>query len=64
MIFYADSKNPWVAFQFGSSFCMATSGDGALFGNDHLTPNGYSDIFFNENPGVTADNIQNGKKEQ
>jgi hypothetical protein len=61
MKFYADSTNPWVAFQLGPSFCMSTSADGAIFGHDNYSANGYEDISFNEAPGISADDIQDGK---
>ncbi len=44
--FVADSENPWVAFQLGSNSCMSTDADGAVFGNDNLSPNGYVDVHF------------------
>lgn len=58
--FYADSNNPWVAFQLGPSFCMSSSADGALFGDDNYSPNGYKDIFFKDGPVTASDTIQNG----
>jgi hypothetical protein len=58
--FLADSENPWVAFQFGTSFCMSNSADGAVFGDDTYSPNGYQDIHFTEGAGVAADAVQNG----
>jgi hypothetical protein len=61
MKFYADSTNPWVAFQLGPTFCMSTSADGAIFGYDNYSANGYEDISFNEAPGISADVIQDGK---
>ncbi|MFB3887923.1 MAG: hypothetical protein ACE14S_00405 [Candidatus Bathyarchaeia archaeon] len=60
--FVADSENPWVAFQLGPSFCMSTSADGAVFGDDNLSPNGYVDIHFTEGGIVPANDArQDGK---
>jgi hypothetical protein len=60
--FVADSENPWVAFQMGPSFCMSTSADGAVFGDDTLSANGYVDIHFNEGGMIPAvDAQQDGK---
>jgi hypothetical protein len=61
MKFVADSDNPWVAFQLGPSFCMSTNADGAVFGDDNYSPNGYEDILFTENAGVASDASQDGK---
>jgi len=58
--FYADSRNPWVAIQFGQDFCMSPSADGALFGDDNYAPNGYKDIYFLEGGQIGIDAIQNG----
>ena len=60
MQFQADSSKPWVAFEFGSSVCMSTSADGALFGDSNYCPNGYADVRFNNNPGVVVDKEQDG----
>ncbi len=59
--FVADSENPWVCFQLGPSFCMSNSADGALFGDDTYSANGYVDIHFTESAGVARDSIQDGK---
>jgi hypothetical protein len=60
--FVADSENPWVAFQLGPSFCMSTAADGAVFGDDTLSANGYVDIHFTEGGMVPAtDARQDGK---
>ncbi len=59
--FYADSNNPWVAFQLGSGFCMAISADGALFGDDNFSANGYRDVSFGDGPVVNSDVVQDGK---
>jgi hypothetical protein len=58
--FTADSNNPWVAVQLGASFCMSTNADGALFGHDDFSPNGYVDISFGEPATAIEDAIQNG----
>ncbi len=59
--FVADSENPWVCFQLGPSFCMSNSADGALFGDDTYSANGYVDIHFTEGVGVARDTVQDGK---
>jgi hypothetical protein len=59
--FVADSENPWVFFQLGPTFCMSNYADGALFGDDTYSPDGYVDIHFTEGVGVAPDAIQDGK---
>jgi hypothetical protein len=61
MSFVADSNNPWVAFELGTSSCMSMNADGAVFGDDNYSPNGYEDIHFTENAGVASDASQDGK---
>ncbi len=61
MTFVADSNNPWVAFQLGASSCKSTNADGAVFGDDNYSPNGYEDIHFTETGGVAPDASQDGK---
>jgi hypothetical protein len=61
MRFYADSDNPWVGFQFGSSFCMSTSADGAMFRRDNNSQYTYQDVYFTEQPNAAPDAIQDGK---
>ncbi len=59
--FVADSNNPWVAFQLGHSFCMSTTVDGALFGDDNYGPSEYQDISFTGGVvGIAPDKVQNG----
>ena len=58
--FTADSNNPWVAFLFGGTAALATGADGALFGNDNFTANGYSDVYFDDLTTISADALQNG----
>ena len=58
--FLADSTNPWVAIQFGTSLCMSTTADGALFGDDNYAANGYTDIHFTQGIGIAPDAIQDG----
>ncbi len=59
--FTADSNNPWVALMFAGNICMATGADGALFGNDEYSPDGYEDIFFGGIGVVNMDSKQDGK---
>jgi hypothetical protein len=61
MRFYADSDNPWVGFQFGSSFCMSTSADGVTFRRDTSSQYTYQDVYFTEQPNAAPDAIQDGK---
>jgi len=58
--FTADSNNPWVAFLFGGTTCMAADTDGALFGHDNYAVNGYRDIFFNGFTKISEDSSQDG----
>ncbi|MBN1244027.1 hypothetical protein JXA31_00365 [Candidatus Bathyarchaeota archaeon] len=58
--FTADSDNPWVAFLFGGTTCMATGADGALFGHDSYAANGYRDILFNGFTSISVDTSQDG----
>jgi hypothetical protein len=58
--FNANSDNPWVAFQFIDWECMQTDADGALFGHDDFSANGYTDITFKERPQIIEDSVQDG----
>jgi len=58
--FMADSNNPWVAFQFVDGICMKEGADGALFGHDNLSANGYQDIIFGGTPFIVRDSVQDG----
>jgi len=58
--FTADSDNPWVSFLFGGTTCMGEDTDGALFGHDSYTANGYRDIFFNGFTEISVDTSQDG----
>jgi hypothetical protein len=58
--FTADSDNPWVAFLFGGTTYLTTEADGAIFGHDNYTANGYSDIFFTGLMSISADASQDG----
>ncbi len=60
MRFYADSQNPWVAFQLGASFCMSPIADVALFGDDNYAPSGYKDVFFEDYNKIGIDSQQDG----
>jgi hypothetical protein len=57
----ADSDNPWVAIMFADAGHMTAGADGAVFGNDDLSANGYLDTFFGGAGIVGADTTQNGK---
>jgi spore coat protein U-like protein len=58
--FEADSNNPWVALQLGDINCMTSNTDGAIFGHDDLSPNGYQDIYFGGFGIITSDTSQDG----
>jgi hypothetical protein len=59
--FGADSNNPWVALQLGDPDCMTSNTDGAIFGHDDLSPNGYQDISFGGFGIIRSDSSQDGK---
>ncbi len=59
--FTVDSDNPWVAIMFASAGHMTTNVDGAVFGDDRLSANGYSDVRFGGPGIVSPDPDQNGK---
>ena len=58
--FTADSDNPWLSFLLGGTDCMEENVDGALFGHDNYSADGYSDIYFNGIPNITVDTSQDG----
>jgi len=58
--FEADSNNPWVALQLGDPNCMTSNTDGAIFGHDDLSPNGYQDISFGGFGVIKSDMSQDG----
>lgn len=58
--FTADSSNPWLAIMFADAGHMTGSTDGALFGNDAFSANGYMDAYFGGAGVVIADAAQNG----
>jgi hypothetical protein len=58
--FEGDSNNPWVAVQLGNPNCMTDGTDGALFGHDELSPDGYQDINFGGFGVIRADTSQDG----
>lgn len=58
--FTADSNNPWVGFQFVGGNCMVADADGALFGHDKFSADGYHDIFFGDMPVIGSDGVQDG----
>jgi len=57
--FDADSLNPWLALQLGTTGCMDSTADVAIFGHDNLVADGYSDAYFSGNS-VVADTSQDG----
>ncbi len=58
--FTADSSNPWVAIMFADAGHMTAGADGAVFGNDDFSANGYKDTFFGGAGIVAPDAAQNG----
>lgn len=58
--FTADSNNPWLTLELGSAGIHNTGADLGVFGDDNLSPNGYSDASFATAASVKADSIQNG----
>ncbi len=59
--FTADSNNPWLALQMGTTGCMDSGADVAILGHDTLAANGYSDAYYDTSSSVKADTTQNGK---
>jgi hypothetical protein len=60
VVFEADSNNPWAAIQLGNPDCMTSNTDGAIFGHDDLSPNGYRDINFGGFGIIRSDTSQDG----
>jgi hypothetical protein len=60
VVFEADSNNPWIALQLGNPNCMTSNTDGAIFGHDDLSPNGYQDISFGGFGIIRSDISQDG----
>ncbi|TRO45951.1 hypothetical protein E2P30_00795 [Candidatus Bathyarchaeota archaeon] len=58
--FEGDSDNLWVAVQLGNPNCMTDDTDGALFGHDELSPDGYQDINFGGFGVIRSDISQDG----
>lgn len=58
--FDADSVDSWLAIMLGSSSCMDTSADLALFGDNNQVPDGYSDANFDSGGSSAADAVQDG----
>ncbi len=58
--FTADSNNPWITLQLGADTCMDNTADAAVFGDDNLAANGYSDAYFPTTSSAAADTTQNG----
>ncbi len=58
--FEGDSDNLWVAVQLGNPNCMTSNTDGALFGHDDLSPDGYQDINFGGYGVIRSDKSQDG----
>jgi len=61
VVFETDSNNPWVALQLGDPNCMTSNTDGAIFGHDLLSPDGYQDIYFGGFGVIRSDTSQDGK---
>ncbi len=61
MQFKADSNNPWLALELGSEGTHDSGADFAIFGDDNLSPNSYSDASFVTFSSAKADAIQDGK---
>ncbi len=61
VIFEADSNNPWIALQLGNPNCMTSNTDGAIFGHDLLSSDGYQDIYFGGFGIIRSDISQDGK---
>ncbi len=59
--FTADSNNPWLSLELGSAGIHNSGADFVVFGDDNLTPNGYSDAYFASFSSIKADVTQNGK---
>ena len=60
VVFEADSNNSWVALQLGDPNCMTSNTDGAIFGHDLLSPDGYHDIYFGGFGVIRPDSSQDG----
>lgn len=60
VVFEADSNNPWAALQLGNPNCMTSNTDGAIFGHDELSPDGYQDISFGGFGVIRSDTSQDG----
>ncbi|MFQ5621745.1 MAG: hypothetical protein ACE5FT_07995 [Candidatus Nanoarchaeia archaeon] len=58
--FTADSNNPWIALQFDATGCMDAGADVAIFGDDNLVSDEYSDAHFSGISVVVADATQDG----
>ncbi len=58
--FTADSNNPWMALLLGGTNYMQSGADGALFGHDSYSANGYRDISFNGFTEISVDASQDG----
>lgn len=56
----ADSNNPWISLQLGNPNCMTSNTDGAIFGHDDQSPNGYQDIYFGGFGVIRSDTTQDG----
>jgi hypothetical protein len=59
--FTADSGNPWLAIMFADAGHMTAGADGAVFGDDRFSADGYTDVGFGGAGIVDADAAQNGK---
>jgi hypothetical protein len=59
--FTADSGDPWMAIMFADAGHMTAGADGAVFGDDRFSADGYTDVAFGGAGIVFADAVQNGK---
>lgn len=59
--FQADSSDPWTAVSLTSNSCMGANFDGALFGNNEYSADGYMDMYFGGIGVVHMDATQDGK---
>ncbi len=57
--FDADSTNPWLCIQLGTTGCMDSTADLATFGDDNLVADGYSDSYY-QGMGANPDASQDG----
>ena len=59
--FQADSNDPWTAVELTRNGCMVPNVDGALFGHNEFSADGYQDMYFVGIGSVRMDSVQDGK---